>query len=71
MSSRFPQVSTHKLSLGLLARMVEANGKTKAWLLGVQPASLRPGQALSEPVRRTLEQLAQWLGENLERPKSL
>jgi hydrogenase 3 maturation protease len=62
MTSRFPQVSTHKLSLGLLARMIEGNGKTKVWLLGVQPASLRPGQELSEPVQRTLEALAQWLG---------
>jgi hydrogenase maturation protease len=37
MAARFPQVSTHKLSLGLLARQLEANGRTKAWLLGVQP----------------------------------
>jgi hydrogenase maturation protease len=65
MTSRFPQVSTHKLSLGLLARMIEGNGKTKVWLLGVQPASLRPGRELSEPVQRTVTALAGWLGTSL------
>jgi hydrogenase 3 maturation protease len=40
MVARFPQLSTHKISLGLLARWAESNGSTKAWLLGVQPESL-------------------------------
>jgi hydrogenase 3 maturation protease len=57
MAARFPQISTHKLSLGLLARSVEADGRTKAWLLGVQPESLKPGQPLSGGVRTTLELL--------------
>jgi hydrogenase maturation protease len=57
MAARFPQVSTHKLSLGLLARQVEANGKTRAWLLGVQPESLRRGEELTPTVRATLELL--------------
>jgi hydrogenase maturation protease len=55
--SRFPQVSTHKLSLGTLAAYVECRAETKVWLLGVKPASLRPGAGLSEPVRRTRETL--------------
>jgi hydrogenase maturation protease len=54
MAARFPQVSTHKLSLGLLAKQVEANGKTKAWLLGVQPKSLKPGEELTLMVEATL-----------------
>jgi hydrogenase maturation protease len=42
MIARFPQVTTHKLSLGLLARCVESQGQTRAWLLGIQPHSLQP-----------------------------
>jgi hydrogenase maturation protease len=57
MAVRFPQISTHKLSLGLLAKQAEANGRTKAWLLGVQPESLRPGEELTPTVRTTLELL--------------
>lgn len=52
--ARFPQVSTHKLSLSLLAGIVESNHHSRAWLLGVQPLSLKPGAALSEPVQTTL-----------------
>ena len=29
MAARFPQVSTHKLSLGMLARLIEAEGATR------------------------------------------
>jgi hydrogenase maturation protease len=57
MAARFPQISTHKLSLGLLAKQVEANGRTKVWLLGVQPESLRPSEELTPTVRATLELL--------------
>ncbi len=57
MQTRFPQISTHRLSLGLLARWVEAAGRTRAWLLGVQPASLREGEGLSLTVRTSLNLL--------------
>jgi hydrogenase maturation protease len=57
MAVRYPQISTHKISLGLLAKWAEANGTTKAWLLGVQPESLRPGGELTSAVRATLELL--------------
>jgi hydrogenase maturation protease len=40
-AARFPQVSTHKISLGLLARYVESQSAARAWLLGIQPQSLR------------------------------
>ena len=63
MAARFPQVSTHKLSLGLLARQIEANRRTKAWLLGVQPESLKPGGALSATVQATLKVLRALLRE--------
>lgn len=67
MSSRFPQVSTHRLSLGLMARWVEEAGRCRAWLLGVQPASLAPGTALTPAVGEAVEALsdllsAAWVG---------
>jgi hydrogenase 3 maturation protease len=65
MAARFPQISTHKLSLGLLARQMETNGRTKAWLLGVQPESLKPGQPLSPTVQATLELLLDLLRAGL------
>jgi len=60
-AARFPQVSTHKLSLGLLARQVEANGRTKAWLLGVQPELL--SRVKSSPDRPCHPRAATGTGE--------
>lgn len=58
---RFPQISTHKISVGVLARWVELTGSTKAWLLGVQPESLKPGQQLSPTLQKTFEVLRELL----------
>jgi hydrogenase 3 maturation protease len=58
---RFPQISTHKISLGVLAKWAEANGKTKAWLLGVEPESTKPAQQLTPAIQTTLEALAELL----------
>jgi hydrogenase maturation protease len=55
MAGRFPQISTHKISPGLMAGWVEDGGATKAWLLGVQPGSLQPAMGLTKDVQRTLE----------------
>jgi hydrogenase maturation protease len=57
MASRFPQISTHKISLGLLAKLVEETGTTKARLLGVQPESLKTGAGLSRAVEETVDLL--------------
>lgn len=57
MEGRFPQVSTHKMSPALMARCIEDSGRTKAWLLGVQPGSLRPEEGLTGDVKATLEML--------------
>jgi hydrogenase 3 maturation protease len=57
MAGRFPQVSTHKISPGLLARWIEAGGTTKAWLLGVQPGSLKPSKGLTRDVQVTVNLL--------------
>jgi len=59
-TARFPQISTHKISLAALSQWAEANG-TKAWLLGVEPESLMPGQRLTETVETTLEALSSLL----------
>jgi hydrogenase maturation protease len=63
MTARFPQISTHKISLGLLAKCAESNGATKAWLLGVQPGSIRQGQALTPAIEKTLAALCDLLCE--------
>ena len=61
MAARFPQISTHRLSLGMLAKCVEAGGATRAWLLGAQPASLKPAPALSPAIRSTMDVLTELL----------
>ena len=58
MAARFAQISTHRLSLGLLARLIEAEGQTKVWLLGVQPESVNHGTRISRAVAATLDCLA-------------
>jgi hydrogenase maturation protease len=58
--ARFPQISTHKISLATLSQWAEANG-AKAWLLGVEPESLKPGQGLTETVATTLGVLSSLL----------
>lgn len=50
----YPQISTHKISLGVLAKVLEEAG-THVWLLGIQPESLRPGQYLTHTLQATLE----------------
>ena len=59
MAARFPQVSTHNLSLGMLAKCVESAGQTRAGLLGAQPQSLKRGLALSPALQSTLSILAE------------
>lgn len=52
--ARFPQISTHKISLGTLAQCLEASRTAKAWLLGVQPESVRAAPQLTPTVQATL-----------------
>jgi hydrogenase maturation protease len=63
--NRFPQISTHKISLGLIAKLVEGDGKTKTWLLGVQPGSVKMGEGLTPEVMSTIEILDELLCELL------
>jgi hydrogenase maturation protease len=61
--NRFPQISTHKISLGLIAKLIKGNGKIKPWLLGVQPGSVKMGQELTPEVMSTMEILEELLCE--------
>ena len=61
MAAHFPLVSTHKISLALLAKLTEASGTTRAWLLGVQPQSIRPQRGLTPAVDTTLVLLREML----------
>ena len=63
MATRFPQISTHKISLGLLAKWIEDSGNTKAFLLGVQPESLKTVQELTPTMQTSLEVLSELLNE--------
>ena len=55
--ARYPQVSTHKISLGTMAAVLENEHQTNVSLLGVQPETLRVGQPMSESVRKTVNLL--------------
>lgn len=68
---RFPQFSTHKISVGLLAQCVESNGKTKAWLLGVQPETLSRKEGLSATVQFSCDALVELLKRMLPATKFL
>jgi hydrogenase maturation protease len=60
-SVRFSLISTHKISLGMLAKFIESNGITRVWLLGAQPGSLKPAPALSPAIQTTLSILTELL----------
>ncbi len=68
-TARFPQVSTHKISLGLMAKWVEDSGKTRVYLLGVQPESLKAAEELTPAVGETLELLSGLFDELLQEEK--
>ena len=65
--NRFPQISTHKISLGTLARIIERESSARVWLLGIQPAALRDGTGLSDAAQITLELLQHILLDALAR----
>jgi len=57
--SRFPQVSTHKLSLATLAGLVSEGKTNSVWLIGIQAQTITMGNAtLSDAVNSTIHLLA-------------
>jgi hydrogenase maturation protease len=60
MRDRFPQVSTHKLSLASLAGLVAEAAARRIWLIGIQAGSIDLGAAgLEQPVGVVVRALAQ------------
>ncbi|MFH0919782.1 MAG: hydrogenase maturation protease [Fibrobacterota bacterium] len=60
LQQRYPQISTHTLSLGTLARLISDNNACQVWLLGIQSASIALGpQSLSPRVGQTVQRLAE------------
>ncbi len=55
--ARYPQISTHKISLGTLARVIEERSGSRVWLIGVQPMTAVAGGTLSVPVQASLNNL--------------
>lgn len=65
MEATFPQLSTHKFSLGTLARLIGSQCSARVWMLGVQPDSLLPGAGLSTKVEESMHALHALIGEML------
>lgn len=59
-------MTSHHLPLRLLMRFLSASIPCRVILVGVQPFSLRPGNRLSAPVRKTLPLLAEFLAAALQ-----
>jgi hydrogenase maturation protease len=54
--ARYPQVSTHKISLGTIAQMISRDSAMTVWLVGIQPSGIAlSGAALSPVVDRTVQ----------------
>lgn len=58
-------ISTHRVSLALLASCLGQAGVASIWVLGIQPAQTEWGTQLSPPVRQTVRRLQAWLEEAL------
>jgi len=54
-------ISTHTANLGLMFQVIPPEKRPHVILVGIQPGSMELGQALSEPVRTTMEELAEML----------
>lgn len=64
--SRFPQISTHKLSASLLARLLTDGNDSRVWLLGIAAGSIaHSGAALTGPVDETVRLLARCIEDNM------
>ncbi len=58
-AAKFPQDWSHRLSLGLVAKLIQSSGNARCWLLGIQPKSLRENEAMSPAVRSTMSALVE------------
>jgi hydrogenase 3 maturation protease len=60
-------MTSHHLPLKLLMRFLAASIPCRVILIGVQPQTLRPGNNLSPPVKKTLPLLAEFLARTLQK----
>jgi hydrogenase 3 maturation protease len=60
-------VSTHSLSLKMMAQYLAPNGKPEIFLLAIKPATLEDGRGISIPVKKTIIMLASKINEYHER----
>ena len=58
-------VSTHTANLGLIFQVIPPEKRPQGILVGIQPGNMELGQALSEPVHATMENLAKMLVNSL------
>lgn len=65
--SRYPQISTHRIALSTLARLMVDRGAAGVWLLAIQPVSLQSG-GLSPVVQLTIDLLARIIVHHLGPP---
>ena len=54
-------ISTHTANLGLLFQVIPPEKRPQVIVLGIQPGNIEFGQGLSDPVRATMESLAEML----------
>ena len=66
MAARFPQISTHKISLGLLAKRVEANGTDESLAAGRAAGVAQAGRRADPDRAATLELLLDLLSDSRE-----
>jgi hydrogenase maturation protease len=69
--SRFPQVSTHKISIGTLARLISGPDRP-VHLIGIQPhtIALNPDSGLSATVARTVTAIGAAITDAVRNPHS-
>lgn len=59
--SRFPQISTHKISIAILAQLIEAGGTTRVYLIGIQPQNLLPETPITPAVKKSADAIVELL----------
>ncbi len=60
-------ISTHALSLGMMAQYLSSEGTSELYLLAVQPRTISEGACLSGPVEKTILELATIINAYQER----
>lgn len=60
-------MTSHHLPLRLLMRFLDQSIPCRVILVGVQPLTLRPGNRLSAPVKKTLVLLVEFLAETMRK----